>query len=77
MLEQISIFLNAHPSEVVILSVRRDVAYLAGPGCLGILESDFWVAACLKRWLGRQLEASVTVGELVDRLVDQTEVRIE
>lgn len=69
-MEQINAFLERRPTEVIILSVRRDVAYLTGPGSLGILESDFWVAACLKRWLGSQLESNVTIGQLVDRYVN-------
>lgn len=66
-LEDIQRFLVSHRSEVIILSVRRDVAYLSGPAHLGVIESDFWVALYLKRWMGGQLEEAVTVGELADR----------
>lgn len=66
-LRQIASFCESHPSEVIVLSVRRDVAFLHGPSSLGILESDFLVALILRSFLGPQLTRDVTIGELADR----------
>lgn len=55
--------------EVIVLSVRRDVAYLYGPASLSVIESDFLVALMLRPFLGPALTANVTVGQLADRYV--------
>lgn len=66
-LAHIKEFLLSHPSEVVLLSVRRD-AGSTKKGCeVSILESDFWVCKELRSFLGPALKADTTIGELVDR----------
>ncbi|KAH0479416.1 MAG: hypothetical protein KVP17_004834 [Porospora cf. gigantea B] len=60
-------FLQKNPSEVVILSVRRD-AGSTKKGCeVSVLEADFWLCKELRTYLGRCLGANTTVGELVAR----------
>lgn len=66
-LQQLTQFLTSHPTEIVVLSVRRDVAYMHGRASIGMVESDFWVALYLKEYLGPRLTADITVGELADR----------
>ncbi|XP_053993812.1 uncharacterized protein LOC128884424 isoform X2 [Hylaeus volcanicus] len=66
-LHQIARFCACHKSEVVVLSIRKDVAYVHGPLSVGIVESDSLVASVLVKFLGPELSDTITIRELTER----------
>ncbi|XP_053992576.1 uncharacterized protein LOC128883829 isoform X3 [Hylaeus volcanicus] len=66
-LTQVRLFCTRNPSEIIILSIRRDVSHLNDTKSLGLIESDFLVALLLRCYLGPALTENVTIGELADR----------
>lgn len=64
---EISEFLSIHHSEIIILSLRKDLGFIIGPGAMTLYESDMWVTLYLGQFLGPRLGVDTKMQELVER----------
>lgn len=64
---QIAKFLDEHPTEIVLISGKKDEGFEKGEGMISLLESDFWLSLYLGRFLGVKLRNDTTVADMVKR----------